>query len=211
MRTGSSSRKRPASRSWRTRSIKARVTCAATGLPALADDSGVVVDALGRRPRRPLGTLWRRRRERCGQRCQAAGGACRRRYAGSRGGVRLRNRLPPPCARPVPDRVRGGLAGPHPRHPARRRGFRLRPGVLRRLPRPEPRPSSPRAEKKRGQPIAGRRSRGCWNGSPAEDRERLVRCRCPVACAFARGYISSRIRRKLAKRGTPLRVFPKCL
>ena len=30
--------------------IKARAACAATGLPALADDSGVVVDALGGAP-----------------------------------------------------------------------------------------------------------------------------------------------------------------
>src|SRR5689334_11390515 len=30
--------------------IKARHTCAATGLPALADDSGLIVDALGGAP-----------------------------------------------------------------------------------------------------------------------------------------------------------------
>ena len=49
-----------------TRSLKARHAARATGLPALADDSGLEVDALGGAPGVLLGALRRRRRRRCG-------------------------------------------------------------------------------------------------------------------------------------------------
>ena len=41
--------------------LKARAFCAASGLPSLADDSGIEVDALGGRPRRAVSALRRRR------------------------------------------------------------------------------------------------------------------------------------------------------
>ncbi len=58
--------------------LKARNAALHTGLPALADDSGLVVDALGGSAGHPFGPLRRSRRRRPRQYRQAAGRIARR-------------------------------------------------------------------------------------------------------------------------------------
>ena len=67
--------------------IKAHAAAVATGLPALSDDSGMCVDALGgaaRRLHRQLGGDRRRRTRFRGRHAKGRGSACRRRARSSR-------------------------------------------------------------------------------------------------------------------------------
>ena len=153
--------------------IKARAACAATGLPALADDSGVVVDAL-----------------------EGAPGVRSARYAG--GGASdadnvaklleaLEGVTPPErgaafvcaivylrhVARPVPDRLRRGSGrdGSSTRREAPEASATTPCSSLRHS--AGPRPNS-RVRRRTRSVTAGRRSRSCSTGSPSEDRGRSL-------------------------------------
>jgi hypothetical protein len=104
---------------------KARHAARLTGLPALADDSGVCVNALGGAPGVYLGALCRR----------AEVGRAQQRKADRRPGragrqiglLLLRAGLRAPCRRPAAGDRRRRLARRDRRHPARRQRLRLRP------------------------------------------------------------------------------------
>ena len=72
-------RPKPESRFVENALLKARHAARATGLPAIADDSGLVVDALGGAPGRSLGALRRRARRRRRERREALGARWRTR------------------------------------------------------------------------------------------------------------------------------------
>ena len=94
--------------------LKAHALAQATGLPAVADDSGLCVDVLERRPRHLLGPLGRHARRRPRQPGPAPGPALRHRRRTPRRPLRLRGG-------PRPARRHGaGGRGPPPGHPAPR-------------------------------------------------------------------------------------------
>ena len=129
---------------------KARHASRAAGLPALADDSGLSVDALGgapgvhsallRRPRR------RPRRARPAQQRQAAGESVQTARERT---LRLRHGAGETSRRPEAARRRGPLARRDRARAARRERLRLRPAVLRQRARARPPRSSTPSDKNR--------------------------------------------------------------
>ena len=123
--TTSSCRPRRARRSPATRSCKARAAAAATGLPAVADDSGIEAAALGGRPGRALGALRRGARDgRREPRPAAARGARRQRRS------RTCARSPTSAPDGVEHVVSGCCTGHARRRAARCGGFGYDPAFL---------------------------------------------------------------------------------
>jgi XTP/dITP diphosphohydrolase len=92
--------------------LKARHACAASGLPAIADDSGLVVDALGGAPgihsARYAGPAASDRKQR-----SAARGAGERAGREAHSALSLRDGVPALRARSDSARLRSRVAGPH--------------------------------------------------------------------------------------------------
>ena len=148
---------------------------ASPALPAIADDSGIEVDALGWRARRVFGALRRRGRQRRGEPRQAAACAARTcRAASAHCALPLRLVYVRERRRPAAADRRRHLGRPHHRCAARQRRLRLRP-VIRAAGDTRTVAEMPAARKTRAQsprPGAARVPRAVHARPTHEDRRR---------------------------------------
>lgn len=108
--------------------LKARHAARITGLPALADDSGLAVDALGGEPG-VRSARYAGDSASDGDNVRALLSALQGTRKTAHRPVPLRTGLPAPCRRPDTGHLSRPLARPYPGTPERRRRIRLRPGI----------------------------------------------------------------------------------